>query len=32
MRTINEINQIRIAETVVSTAVHPDTKQMLPWA
>jgi len=26
-----EIRDLRIAETVVSTAIHPDTKLMLPW-
>ena len=30
--TKEQIKKIRIAETVVSTAIHPDTKLMLPWA
>ena len=23
--------ELRIAQTVVSTAIHPDTQQMIPW-
>jgi hypothetical protein len=30
-RTSEQIRKLRIAETVVSTAIHPDTKEMLPW-
>jgi uncharacterized membrane protein (DUF106 family) len=30
-RSDQEIKQIRTAQTVVSTAIHPDTKEMLPW-
>jgi sideroflexin-5 len=29
--TREQIRDLRIAETVISTAIHPDTKQMLPW-
>ena len=31
-RTFKEIKAIRTAQTVVSTAIHPDTKEMIPWA
>lgn len=31
MLTRNEIKEIRVAETVVSTAIHPDTGKMIPW-
>jgi len=27
----SEIDQIRVAETVVSTAIHPDTGKFIPW-
>lgn len=30
-RTKEQIKNLRIAQTVVSTAIHPDTQQMLPW-
>ena len=30
-RTREEIKAIRTAQTVVSTAIHPDTKEMIPW-
>ena len=26
-----EIDEIRVAETVTSTAIHPDTGEILPW-
>lgn len=28
----SEIKEIRKAETVVSTAIHPDTGKFIPWA
>ena len=31
-RSAAEIRQIRTAQTVVSTAIHPDTEKMIPWA
>lgn len=31
-RSPAEIREIRTAQTVVSTAIHPDTKEMIPWA
>ena len=30
--TKSEIRELRVAETVVSTAVHPDTGKIIPWA
>ena len=27
----DEIKKLRTAETVVSTAIHPDTKEFIPW-
>lgn len=30
-RSPTEIREIRTAQTVVSTAIHPDTKEMIPW-
>jgi len=32
MLSRSEIKEIRVAETVVSTAIHPDTKKIIPWA
>ena len=32
MLTPEQIKEIRVAETVVSTAIHPDTGKMIPWA
>ena len=32
MLTAEEIKTIRTAETVVSTAIHPDTGEFIPWA
>jgi len=32
MMTKQEIRKIRVAETVVSTAIHPDTGKIIPWA
>ena len=26
-----EIKELRVAETVVSTAIHPDTGKLIPW-
>jgi hypothetical protein len=31
-RTPNEIEAIRLAQTVCSSAIHPDTKEIIPWA
>ena len=32
MLTRQQIKELRVAETVVSTAIHPDTGHMIPWA
>ena len=32
MLTKQQIYDLRVAETVVSTAIHPDTGKMIPWA
>lgn len=32
LMTKEEIRKIRVAETVVSTAIHPDTGKIIPWA
>jgi hypothetical protein len=31
MLTKEQIKKIRTAETVVSTAIHPDTGKFIPW-
>lgn len=31
MRSKEQIREIRTAQTVISTAIHPDTKELLPW-
>lgn len=31
MLTKQQIYELRKAETVVSTAIHPDTGQFIPW-
>ena len=31
MMTKEQIKEIRTAETVVSTAIHPDTGKFIPW-
>jgi sideroflexin-5 len=31
MNTQEEIDRLRVAQTVVSTAFHPDTKELLHW-
>jgi len=31
MMTKEEIYDVRKAETIISTAIHPDTEQFIPW-
>ena len=32
MMNTSDIRLLRLAQTVVSTAVHPDTNEFVPWA